>query len=318
MLGNWTRFALSTRAHGTHTPMFSTLFTDDCSDFGITSDGQTICVTTKSLVTAYYDGGNAIDGFPASLETAVMSSDLGIDGSDIVSTLVTDSAEGTPSVPEGGGGSPGNDDTADDLTNDDDGASGIEDPSNVDPGSGGISAGSAVGVTVGVLAVIFIAMFAIRRNRRKYREDNSLLKPTNTDDDDDDELMMTRSMSAYSGSPQKRLAHVVGEDDSIVTSDYTQSDGIEVQPIYAASRINRNLLDNMSDEEYAYDDDENVEVDSHDNVHLEHHWCSSPHCESCELKRQKGVTFIPTGPHRSSKIPVNARRTYNTNDTVDL
>ena len=304
---------------------------DDCSDFGITADdGQTICVTTNSLVTAYYDGGT-LDGFPDSLETAVMSSsDLGIEGNDIVSTLVTESAQGTPPVPEGegGGGTPSNDDDTaatddDELTNDDDGTSGIEDPSNVDPGSGGISAGSAVGVTAGVLAVIFISMFAIRRNRRKYREENSLLKPTNTDDDDDDELVVTRSMSTYSTPPQKRIAHVVGEDDSIVTSDYTMSDGIEVQPIYATSRINRNLMDNnySYDEDYMTDEDpaNMAEMDSHDHdVHLEHHWCSSPHCQSCELKRQKGVTFIPTGPHRSSTIPVDARRKYNMNDTVDL
>ncbi|GKZ01531.1 hypothetical protein MPSEU_001103700 [Mayamaea pseudoterrestris] len=302
---------------------------NECSEFGIASDGKTVCVTTRSRVTAYYDNsvGN-LSGFPNSLETAIMSANLDVQGNDVVSSLATKSVYGTPPVQEGGGDSSNDDDLdnnddasgRDDDTNDDDGTSGIQGPSNVEPGAGGISAGAAVAVTLSVLVVVLASVFAANRRGRRFREDNSLLKAANTDDEEDESML--HSSSAYSSTPyqQKRMAHVVGEDDSILTSDYSNNgDGVEVQPVYAASRVkNNNRLDRTFDEDFM-NEDENIEVDSQDRIqHADHHWCSSPHCESCELKRQRGVTFIPTNPQRASDIPRNARRTYNLHDTVDL
>jgi hypothetical protein len=277
---------------------------DDCSEFSAASDGQTICITTLSQVSAYYV--DSTDGFSADLETAIMSTDFGIDGLVVASSLATQSPDGTPSVPEGEGNPPDQDDIG---VDNDDGVSGIEEPSNVQPGSTGITAGAAVGVAFAVLVVALALIFVRQRSYRNSEED-SLLKAVHTDDEDDD------MMFGVSYSHKPRLTHVVGEDDSIVTSGYS-NDGIEVQPMYADSRLDSSsLLDTTYDDGYL--NDYSMEVDSQDNIHAAHHWCSSPHCQSCELKRQKGVQFIPTSEPMTGMIPRNARRDYHLNDTVQL
>jgi hypothetical protein len=134
---------------------------DDCSEFSAASDGQTICITTLSQVSAYYV--DSTDGFSADLETAIMSTDFGIDGLVVASSLATQSPDGTPSVPEGEGNPPDQDDIG---VDNDDGVSGIEEPSNVQPGSTGITAGAAVGVAFAVLVVALALIFVRQRSYR--------------------------------------------------------------------------------------------------------------------------------------------------------
>jgi hypothetical protein len=247
-------------------------------------------------------------------------------GTNVVSALVQKSSSNTSAVAQGGLSAP----TTDDATMNDDTAktaSGLQGPSNVQPGSSrGITSGAAVGVGLAVVLVILALIFVGRRNRPGRADEGSLLKAGYTDDEDDEDLMLHANnnnnnthINLSSSEHQQRLAHVVGDDDSsMVSSDYTSNhqDAVEVEPVYSSARRNRSLLDSTLEDDVMSDVD--IDADDHVPYHSEHHWCSSPHCESCELKRQKGVMFIPTSEPLSGMIPRDARRSYESGNTVDL
>jgi len=156
------------------------------------------------------------------------------------------------------------------------------------------SAGTIVGATAGALAALLLLLFLAKRN--KDSDEVSHLKFV---EDDETFVNEFEGKSGDSDSDsQNRRVHVVGESDSVM-SGWT---GYSVDEDSICSDADRSgkLGHQMGD------------------VHI----CSSATCETCERRRQMGVTFIkttaPPMPERTPSIPRDATREYVAEDVVAL
>jgi hypothetical protein len=163
----------------------------------------------------------------------------------------------------------------------------------------GLSAGGLVGIVLGALILLlFMLLFAARRRRRD--DDDRSLKHQKLEDLADDMEVATNS----TGSMSPRRTHVVGEDDSMMSgwTGYTpeRSGERKKNPYYFNQGMDHSLSEQYSNQD----------------VHL----CSSATCEQCELRRQAGLQFVPTGMpnHTNTPYPGDASRDYVATDTVQL
>lgn len=185
-----------------------------------------------------------------------------------------------------------------------------------------ISAGAVVGVALAALLLLLVMLFAIRRKQQETYvtrhhslddyDDSTYLK------DDYDGRTHTKSDgfsggSSSSGSPGRfgaspRKTHVVGEADSIMSewTGFTPDRGARTSALGSSPPVIRTFEEFDPLQTYPGQDV---------------HHCSSATCEVCELNRQAGLQFIPTGmPSHSheSFTGSSSSRDYVASDTVKL
>ena len=165
----------------------------------------------------------------------------------------------------------------------------------------GLSWAGAIIVAMGALLFCLLGIATFQKHRR----DTAPLRHKALDDDGvyvEEETYLRDDESDHSWYPSTpRRTHVVGEDNS-VASGWTGYTG-------ARSTTNR--------QRGLYESDHDV------------HQCSSATCDVCELRRQAGLQFIPTGmpgsgndsiaetASRFSSIPESATRNYSIPEAMD-
>lgn len=164
---------------------------------------------------------------------------------------------------------------------------------NNDAGSA-TGAGTIVGATAGALALMLLLLLWAKRNR-----DSDEVSHLKFVEDDETFVNEFEGKNAESDSDsENRRVHVVGESDSVM-SGWT---GYSVDEDSICSDADRSgkLGHRMGD------------------VHI----CSSATCETCERRRQMGVTFVKTSappmPERPASVPQDATREYVAEDVVAL
>jgi hypothetical protein len=159
------------------------------------------------------------------------------------------------------------------------------------------SAGTIVGATAGGLAALLLLLFLAKR-KRDSSDEVSHLKFVEDDETFVNEFEGKAGTDSDSDAENRR-AHVIGESDSVM-SGWTG---------------------------YSVDEDSICSSDADRSGKLGHqmgdvHMCSSATCETCEKRRQLGVTFIKTSappmPDRPPSVPRNATREYVAEDVVAL
>jgi len=225
---------------------------------GSNSDSQT-CLKVKGLVSAY---GNVPDGFAKRLEQALLRMNLPEGIAQLVGALISSSDQ--PAVGEGSG-SPG--------------VAAVQGPQNrVAPDDGRLSAGAAVGIAFAALAVVLLAVFAVRRKRRQSSSRD--IKPVLTVDDEDDALM------AYSDMQEEPKVHVLGEEDSLMLS---QGEAVEVMSVMQTDAARQ----------HEYCSSPSCDI-----------------CE--QRRQSGGVQFVETATALPESLPPDATRSYVADDTVTL
>lgn len=172
-----------------------------------------------------------------------------------------------------------------------------------------IAVGGIVAIAVAAVAlVVFLLLMLFVRRRNK--EDDSVIKHVYLDDGSH---LLTDMDSNDAGSPQKqRVAHVVGEDDSVQSgwTGYTPEFGP------AGRRSGGDILADLDDLEHERGFEMGLDGRTYaNNVHQ----CSSATCDICMAKQHR-PTFVPTGeaPALPPRMPTDARRHYVADDTVSL
>lgn len=165
-----------------------------------------------------------------------------------------------------------------------------------------LSAGGAVAVAMSALLILLLLLLFVRRRRQQHSYE---VKHQELDDVYDDETYLRDAAEVSSdenNSPdrEKRISHVVGDGDSVITSwtGYTNGqDSIDGANglLGARARANATKAQDV-------------------------HKCSSATCEVCEYRRQAGLQFVPTfmPSHSNLRPPVDAEREYGATDTVQL
>jgi len=179
-------------------------------------------------------------------------------------------------------------------------------------------------ISMAAIALILVSLLLVRRSG----EDN-LMKHVELIDDSDDETYVkdietetkSRSSSVQQNSARHRIAHVVGEEDSIMTGwtrysygkESTTSPDKEVEKwspaVVSPSRVSKARTPPRL-KSRAPPGSHNIDV----------HKCSSATCEVCEERLQKGIQFIPAPDANeiASVLPRDAAREYVADDTVYL
>jgi len=148
------------------------------------------------------------------------------------------------------------------------------------------------------------------------------------DDSDDDTYVKnvgseTKSISSsvQQNVAQHRVAHIVGEEDSVMTgwTGYSYRKESTTSPdkedekwspaMVSPSRISKSRTPPRSNSGTA-SNSHNTDV----------HKCSSATCNICEKSRQKGIQFVPAPNVKelASALPRDAAREYVADDTVYL
>lgn len=195
-----------------------------------------------------------------------------------------DDNSGTDNNEAGGGAAAGGDDVAAVATDSD------------NTNQNGISTPAVLIVAGAGLALLLLLILAARRHRRDVAP---LQHKALEDDGPDDDETYLRDIDAASDDSRAwdtRLAHVVGEDNSVV-SDWTGYTN-HLETLRQKRRSERALG-----------------LKEHGDVHQ----CSSATCEMCETRRQAGIKaglqFVPTS---SMSIHEVGSRDYAHDDTVDM
>jgi len=186
----------------------------------------------------------------------------------------------------------------------------------VGPNDGQISAGAAVGIAVAAVAVLLCALFAASRRRRRRGGTEDELKQIHspfTMDEDEDDVGDVDTYVLETTVPSRRMVHVMGEDDSLLTDQDRPDDEVR-----GASSIMSGPMMAMREEDYT---DGAGSTTHRDDGHDRDHRCSSPNCRTCEERRQGGITFVRTyasPPAHPEGVPQDAIRDYVADDTVFL
>jgi hypothetical protein len=157
----------------------------------------------------------------------------------------------------------------------------------------GLTAGGAVGIAAGCLALLLLLVLLVRRRRDSDEVSHLKLE----EEGEATFIHELDSASQPSNEYSPKNVHVVGEEDSIFSgwTGYPAKDA-------------------------AFSDDHSEGVEGilgqrHGDVHA----CASATCEVCERRRQQGLQFIATGsPPRPGGLPSDAARDYVAEDTVEL
>lgn len=150
-----------------------------------------------------------------------------------------------------------------------------------------VNVAAVIGASAGGLAFILLIVLLVRRKQAEDEVSHSKLEE-DADETFIRELETTASSPSRDGNYETRNVHVVGEADSIFSgwTGYTQHERAE----------DEHRMHELGDV----------------------HKCSSATCEVCEMRRQGGIQFIPTGSPAILHIPTNASREYVADDTVEL
>lgn len=189
----------------------------------------------------------------------------------------------------------GNDIEVDGGSDDDDGVDGAVVSQRA---AEGLSGGAIAGIAMAGIATVLVLLFLLAARKRSPMSMDGQVKHVYMDEGDDD-------LGTYS----PRGAYIVGEDSSHSSDWSGQSPG--------RTGGGALILQDLNDFE---DDNHCVGIElGLDGKARDVHRCSSATCETCRQKRLRPM-FIPGGtpPEPPPRLPMDARRIYAANDTVDL
>ena len=163
----------------------------------------------------------------------------------------------------------------------------------------GLSGGAIAGIAMAGIATVLVLLFLLAARNRSPGSMDGQVKHVYLDEGDD----------GMEGTYSPRGAHIVGEDSS-------HSSGWSG---YSPDRTGNNdhILQYLNDFE---DDNHCMGVElGLDGKARDVHRCASATCETCRQKRLRPM-FIRGGdpPQPPPRLPLDARRVYTANDTVDL
>ena len=188
--------------------------------------------------------------------------------------------------------------------------------------TGGISGGATAIVAIAGVGLIVVLLLLVRhRKNSDPSESRGGLKYTSHDDDESFDLdaVSTHDSTEGPGHVKTRNVRVIGEDDSVMSgwSGFHPHEGFETQSIVNdLSVLEKEHKPRCHPVAGLHGSSSQGVYRSATNVHT----CTSALCETCELRRQGGPSFIPVGkpPGSPTRFPSNATRVYATRDTVDL
>jgi len=188
--------------------------------------------------------------------------------------------------------------------------------------TGGISGGATAIVAIAGVGLIVVLLLLVRhRKNSDPSESRGGLKYTSHDDDESFDLdaVSTHDSTEGPGHVKTRNVRVIGEDDSVMSgwSGFHPHEGFETQSIVNdLSVLEKEHKPRCHPVAGLHGSSSRGVYRSATNVHT----CTSALCETCELRRQGGPSFIPVGkpPGSPTRFPSNATRVYATRDTVDL
>lgn len=161
----------------------------------------------------------------------------------------------------------------------------------------GVAPATFAAIAGALLVLLLLIAMLVRRKRQQE------VKHVELDDDDDTYLKDLEGDSQ--GSSPGRMAHLVGDDDSVLTG-WTGNSNLRSK----SSNV-RSFDADGTDGFFGNGETRPANVDVHK--------CSSAFCEVCESRRQAGLQFIPaTSPTTPSTLPIDASREYAADDTVNL
>jgi len=146
-----------------------------------------------------------------------------------------------------------------------------------------IGSGAIVGILAAALFVVLILLLVARHRRRNRGSENACdIKNHSqlTEDEDDNYTIEIDTDSIRSAGDSPRVAHIIGEEDSLVSS-WTEPADREKKIDFAPS----------DEEVWFFDRELDREMETSALRSIEEHYCESPHCGICEMKRQSGVRF---------------------------